>query len=93
LTVRFLAFHELLLENWLRVTMRSFLLEPPTTPSASPCMVYHPGSNERGTRMNQKHAVFVQFAVILAAMWVASDGAQAFDQTKYPDWHGQSQKI
>jgi hypothetical protein len=52
-------------------------------------MVYHPGSNDRGTRMNQKHAVFAQFAVILAAMWVASDGAQAFDQAKYPDWHGQ----
>ena len=52
-------------------------------------MVYHSGSNDRGTRMNQKHAVFAKFAAILAALWVSSDAAQAFDQSKYPDWHGQ----
>jgi hypothetical protein len=53
-------------------------------------MVYLGAANRGVLFMSQRHALglFAQFTVILMAL-AASGAAQAFDQTKYPDWHGQ----
>jgi hypothetical protein len=41
--------------------------------------------------MNQKNSIglLAQMGIVVAALCMASGGAQAFDQTKYPDWSGQ----